>query len=55
MKGKHKGKLRGHGREMQRKSKGNENNIKIEIKWTDGSTKKMDINNLNKTYQIKQN
>ena len=33
----------------------NENNIKIEIKWTDGSTKKMDINNLNKTYQIKQN
>jgi len=33
----------------------NESNIKIEIKWTDGSTKKMDINNLNKTYQIKQN
>ena len=33
----------------------NEKNIQVEIKWTDGSTKSLNIDDLNKTYEIKQN
>ena len=33
----------------------NEKNIEIEIKWTDGTRKSLNINDLNKTYEIKQN
>ena len=33
----------------------NEKNIQVEIKWTDGSTKSLNIDYLNKTYEIKQN
>jgi len=33
----------------------NENDIKVEIKWTDGSTTILNIKDLNKTYEVKQN
>ena len=31
-----------------------EKNFKIEIKWTDGSIESFDIDQLNKTYEIRQ-
>ena len=33
----------------------NENDIKIEIKWTNGSITSLNIKDLNKTYEVKQN
>ena len=33
----------------------NEKDIQVEIKWTDGSTKSLIIDDLNKTYEIRQN
>ena len=33
----------------------NEKDIQVEIKWTDGSTISLNIEDLNKTYEIKQN
>ena len=33
----------------------NENDIKVEIKWTNGSITSLNIKDLNKTYEVKQN
>ena len=32
-----------------------ENDIKVEIKWTNGSITSLNIKDLNKTYEVKQN
>ena len=33
----------------------NENDIKVEIKWTNGSKTTLNIEDLNKTYEVRQN
>ena len=33
----------------------NENDIKVDIKWTNGSITSLNIKDLNKTYEVKQN
>ena len=33
----------------------NEKDFKVEIKWTNGSTTSLNIKDLNKTYEVKQN